>query len=51
VASARLGAKSTATITIGTFGTFTARYRVVLPATGTTAQAMSVSILVRTPKK
>jgi len=51
VASARLGAKSTATITIGTFGTYTARYRVVLPATGTTAQAVSVSILVRTPKK
>jgi len=51
VASAKLGAKSTATIAVGTFGSSAARYRVVLPATGTTPQSVSVSLLCRTPKK
>ena len=51
VASAKLGARSTATITVGTFGSYAARYRLLLPATSTTPQSVSVSILVRTPKK
>jgi hypothetical protein len=51
VASTRLGTTSAALVTVGTFATQTARYRVVLPATNTTPQSVSVSVLCRTPRR
>ena len=51
VASARLGTTSSALVTVGTFAAQTARYRVVLPATSTTPQSVSVSVLCRTPRR
>ena len=51
VATPRLNSKSANVLTIGTFTTYTARYRVLIPATSTTATAASTSVLCTVPHR